>query len=89
VVAVVVLVEAVVGSDDLGVLNAPVLCFWRVSKISCSSLERRGGDGGVAKDLDEAARVVMAVNRRRYDDLVVERIEEYIEFILTICCDTC
>lgn len=30
---------------DRGVLKAPVDCFWRFSKISCSSFGRRGGEG--------------------------------------------
>lgn len=33
----------------LGVLNAPVEDCWRRSKISCSDLGRRGGEGPVAK----------------------------------------
>jgi hypothetical protein len=36
-----------------GVLNAPVLWRWRRSKISCSSLGRRGGAGPELKG-DEA-----------------------------------
>jgi hypothetical protein len=32
-------------SMSLGVLKAPVLCFWSFSKSSCSSLGRRGGAG--------------------------------------------
>lgn len=36
---------------ERGVLKAPVDCSWSFSKISCSSLGRRGGEGeGVQED---------------------------------------
>lgn len=39
--------------DCFGVLNAPVDCCWSFSKISCSSLGRRGGAGpGDQEELD-------------------------------------
>lgn len=36
---------AVAAGSSRGVLNAPVLCFCKRSKISCSSFGSRGGAG--------------------------------------------
>lgn len=49
-------------SLPLGVLKAPVLCFCSFSKISCSSLGRRGGEGPEPNG-DCAVRADMAKER--------------------------
>lgn len=49
---------------ERGVLKAPVDCSWSFSKISCSSLGRRGGAGcGVQADC--VARVVVNARRKK------------------------
>lgn len=50
-------------SLPIGVLKAPVLCFCSFSKISCSSLGRRGGEGPEPNG-DCAVRADMPKERR-------------------------
>lgn len=59
-------VDVEVDSSARGVLNAPVLCFWRRSKISCSSFGRRGGAGAFAKGEERRGGVVVRVRRERW-----------------------
>jgi hypothetical protein len=76
------------------VLKAPVLAFWSFSKISCSSLGRRGGAGPVLKDVDVRLEVLKARRERRRGRRAVRRCAAivrilgscvYVEFLLHNC----
>lgn len=56
-------VAGVAADGPRGVLKAPVLCFCRRSKISCSSLGRRGGAGESENGADGRGVVLRARNR--------------------------